>query len=64
VDDAYLGGEPETLLVASLVVDRRTGAGRQPSLSMRRATPVYKTCHRSHVLFLPLLLIGPKIHGD
>jgi len=32
--------------------------------AMRRPHPVYKTCHRPHVLFLPLLLLGPRFTGD
>jgi len=56
----------ENAVVASLFVDRRTRCGRgSRSLSIEGATPVYKTCHPSHVLFCPLLLLlGQDITGD
>jgi len=34
----------------------------QPSLSMKRATPVYKTCHRAPLFSLALWRLGSKIH--
>jgi len=51
VDDAYLGGE-RLWVAAWSWIENKVPVSWQPSLSMRRATPVYKTCQLvAHVSF-------------
>jgi len=63
VDDAYLGGERCGWQAWSWIGEARCQVVGSRLLSMRRGHPPVnnKLATVAHVLFCPLLLIGPKI---